>query len=87
MTGPKLVMAFDSSQQALRAEMLLEDRAIEFDLIPTPGAITAGCALCLAFPETELERALAVVRGGQVEIRGIFRENDSSGEMSFDPIV
>lgn len=75
MTGELLVMAFDSSQQALRAEMLLEEQQIGFELIPTPGEITAGCAMSLSFAESGLEPVLAVVRREHVEIRGIFRKN------------
>lgn len=87
MSRSKLVMAFDSSQQALRTEMLFEEQSVEFDMIPTPGTITAGCALCLAFPEAELERVLEIVRGEQVEIRGVFQENNSSGSVHFDQVV
>lgn len=81
------IMAFDSSQQALRAEMLLEERGVVFDMIPTPGAITAGCALSLSFSAEELERVLTVVREEHIEIRGIFRAGDSSGEGSFEQLV
>jgi hypothetical protein len=37
-----LLIAFDSTQQALRAEMLLEYADIEFDIFTTPKEITAG---------------------------------------------
>ncbi len=86
MTGVR-VMAFDSSQQALRAEMLLEERDIVFDMIPTPGAITAGCALSLSFSTEELERVMTVVEQEHIEIRGIFRASDSSGEGAFEQLI
>ncbi len=73
-----LVMAFDSTQQALRAEMLLEYADIENDMFPTPKQITAGCALSLQFPEQELEQVQQIIAQEQVEIRGIFRQH---GEM------
>ncbi|GGJ31118.1 DUF3343 domain-containing protein [Paenibacillus hunanensis] len=69
-----LVMAFDSTQQALRAEMLLEYADIENDMFPTPKQITAGCALSLQFPEQELEQVQQIIAQEQVEIRGIFRQ-------------
>lgn len=86
MTGV-YVMAFDSSQQALRAEMLLEERGIAFDMIPTPGAITAGCALSLSFSNEELALVMTVVQEERIEIRGIFRAGNSSGEASFEQLV
>lgn len=81
------VMAFDSSQQALRAEMLLEERGFVFDMIPTPGAITAGCALSLSFSADEFELLMTIVQKEHIEIRGIFQANDSSGEASFEQWV
>lgn len=86
MTGAR-IMAFDSSQQALRAEMLLEEGGIAFEMIPTPGAITAGCALSLSFSAAELELVLTVVREERIEIRGIFRANETSGDASFEQLV
>ncbi|WP_181956686.1 DUF3343 domain-containing protein [Paenibacillus piri] len=65
-------MAFDSTQQALRAEMLLEYAEIENDMCPTPKQITAGCALSLEFPQEEYERVKQIIAEERVEIRGIF---------------
>ena len=67
-----MVIAFDSTQQALRAEMLLEYADIEIDLFPTPKEITAGCALSIQFPEA-LKEVQEIIRQEQVEIRGILR--------------
>ncbi|MCZ8517434.1 DUF3343 domain-containing protein [Paenibacillus filicis] len=67
-----LLMAFDSTQQALRAEMLLEYAEIENDMCPTPKQITAGCALSLEFPEEALDQVLHIIAEEKVEIRGIF---------------
>lgn len=68
-----LVMAFDSTQHALRAEMLLEYLELEFDLFPTPKQITAGCALSIQFPEEQFQQVVRMVNDEQVEIRGIYR--------------
>lgn len=72
-----MLMAFDSTQQALRAEMLLEYAEIENDMCPTPKEITAGCALSLEFPEEALEAVKQIIAEENVEIRGIyFKIND-----------
>lgn len=68
-----MLIAFDSTQQALRAEMLLEYAEIEIDICPTPKEITAGCALSIEFPEQELDTVHSVLVQEKVEIRGIFR--------------
>ncbi|MDQ1911175.1 DUF3343 domain-containing protein [Paenibacillus sp. GD4] len=71
-----MLMAFDSTQQALRAEMLLEYAEIENDMCPTPKEITAGCALSLEFPEEELEAVKQIIAEEKVEIRGIYFKKD-----------
>lgn len=73
----ELVIAFDSTQQALRAEMLLEYAEIEIDICPTPKEITAGCALSIQFPYDALEQTLQIIEQEQVEIRGIFQKDDN----------
>lgn len=70
-----MIIAFDSTQQALRAEMLLEYAEIEIDICPTPKEITAGCALSIQFPALDLEQVLLVIKEEQVEVRGIFQKN------------
>lgn len=69
-----LLIAFDSTQQALRAEMLLEYADVEIDIRPTPKQITAGCALSIDFPATDLEQVKTIISDENIEIRGIFRK-------------
>jgi DNA-binding transcriptional regulator WhiA len=73
MNNPLLLMAFDSTQQALRAEMLLEYADIEIDLCPTPKQVTAGCALSIQFPKACLEQVKDIIVSETVVIRGIFK--------------
>ena len=72
-----MLIAFDSTQQALRAEMLLEYADIEIDIRPTPKEITAGCALSIDFPDGALTEVRHVIVEEQVEIRGIFEQTAS----------
>lgn len=71
-----MLLAFDSTQQALRAEMLLEYADIENDMCPTPKEITAGCALSLEFPDECLRQVADIIRQENVEIRGIYFKKD-----------
>ncbi|MNZ54999.1 hypothetical protein D3C78_729170 [compost metagenome] len=75
-----MLIAFDSTQQALRAEMLLEYAEIEIDICPTPKEITAGCALSIHFPEEDLLIVKDVIEQEKVEIRGIFKLADAGYE-------
>lgn len=67
-----MLLAFDSTQQALRAEMLLEYADIEIDIRPTPKEITAGCALSIEFPGENLVQVQEIIASENVEIRGIY---------------
>ncbi|GIQ70047.1 DUF3343 domain-containing protein [Xylanibacillus composti] len=67
-----LLLAFDSTQQALRAEMLLDYAEIEIDTCPTPKEITAGCALSIAFDDKDKEQVIRIIREENVEIRGLY---------------
>ncbi len=73
-------MAFDSSQQALRAEMLFDEREVPFQLVPTPAGITAGCAISVSFEEERRKQILMIVQEEKIEMRGIFRKTDSAYE-------
>lgn len=88
MGGETVLIAFDSTQQALRAEMLLEYADIEIDTRPTPKEITAGCALSIEFSLSDYKQGRDVMEEQQVTIRGYFRrfsgryqEIDKNGEM------
>ncbi|MFC3801624.1 DUF3343 domain-containing protein [Cohnella sp. GCM10012308] len=75
-----LLIAFDSTQQALRAEMLLEYAEVEIDIRPTPKEITAGCALSIEFPQEALGQVKEIIAEEKVEIRGLFRPSGSGYE-------
>lgn len=71
-----MLIAFDSTQQALRAEMLLEYAEIEIDTRPTPKEITAGCAMSIEFPASHLETVRKVIKEEKVDVRGIYFKTD-----------
>jgi hypothetical protein len=66
------LIAFDSTQQAIRTEMLLEYADIDIDTLPTPKQVTAGCALSIAFPQQDLAQVVTILVEERVEIRGLF---------------
>lgn len=78
MEGKTVLIAFDSTQQALRAEMLLEYADIDIDTRPTPKEITAGCALSIEFPMPDYSQAKTIMEEQQVIVRGYFRQFSDS---------
>ncbi|HZG84890.1 DUF3343 domain-containing protein [Paenibacillus sp.] len=71
------VIAFDSTQQAIRTEMLLEYAEIDIDTMPTPKEITAGCALSIGFEGRDLDRVIGILRDERVEVRGVYLKNET----------
>lgn len=74
----EMLIAFDSTQQALRAEMLLEYAGIEIDIFPTPKEITAGCAMSIQFFRNSLEEVQTIVVEQDIEIRGIYEKHNEN---------
>lgn len=67
-----VLVSFDSTQQALRAELLLEYGGVDIDIQPTPKAITAGCAMSIAIPAAALDNARHILQTEQVETEGFY---------------
>ncbi len=66
------LIAFHSTQQAIRLETLLDYYEIYNEVQPTPKAITAGCALSIAVEETQWDAAQQIIRSEQVAVYGVF---------------
>lgn len=72
----KVLIAFDSTQQAIRAETLFEYFDIDLDTRPTPKEITAGCALSIDIPLKDFPLAKEIIEKERVEIKGFYYEKD-----------
>lgn len=77
----EMLIAFDSTQQALRAEMLLEYAGIEIDIFPTPKEITAGCAISIQFFRNALEEVQRIIVEQDIEMRGIYEKHNENYTM------
>lgn len=70
---PRVVVAFDSTHEALECERLCREAGVAGRLIPTPVSIRADCGLAWAMPPAsrgEFERLVApgVTRAGTYEL-------------------
>lgn len=83
MRAAHYLIAFDSTQQALRAEMLLEYAEIEIDICPTPKQITAGCSLCIEFEEDQYDEVKKIINIEHIVIKGIFSKCNDVFQLIF----
>jgi|GEM_PF-294473 len=66
------VATFESTQHALRAEMLLNWLGCQFIVIPTPREITADCGLSIKMRCEEREAIQETLAAHRVKVQGIY---------------
>lgn len=67
------LVTFVSTHHALKAEKLVAAAGLDFDIIPTPRAITASCGLSLELPDDALPRAMQLFADNQVKSEAAYR--------------
>lgn len=74
------LIAFHSTQQAIRLETILDYYGIYNEVQPTPKAITAGCALSIAVEETQWDAVRQIIRSEQVTVYGVFFRDTATAQ-------
>lgn len=70
----EVVIAFDRALDAIKAEVLLAEAALNPRVMPKPSAIEAGCGLCLRVqPESAPAARAALNRAGIADARWYLR--------------
>lgn len=67
------LLTFTSTHHAIKAEKLVAGAGLDFDIIPTPRAITASCGLSLELRDEQLMGAVQLLAESQVKPQAIFR--------------
>ena len=67
------LVTFVSTHHALKAEKLAARAGFDFDIIPTPRAITASCGLSLELKEDDLNSAVLIFADNQVKSEAVYR--------------
>ncbi len=67
------LITFVSTHHALKAEKLVAGAGLDFDIIPTPRAITASCGLSLELREEQLSVAVRLFADNQVKSEALYR--------------
>lgn len=73
-----LVMSFHSTHQAIVGEKTVKEQRVDFDMIPTPRQISAGCGLSLELSSTEAERWLPSLHKANVVWGGIYKRDQGA---------
>jgi len=73
------VFGFETTHDAMRAERVLEEAAIEVTLIPTPKSLGTLCGLAARVPLGLEDAAATALAAAHVAIRGRIRVDDRVG--------
>jgi hypothetical protein len=60
MAEPRIVLAFDSIHDVIRAEKILKEEGISCSLIPAPREIRSDCGMAIEVPAREFSRIEAL---------------------------
>lgn len=74
-----LILTFLSTHHALAAESLLRQQQINYELLPTPRAITAHCGLSLRLERSDFWRVQAML-GDNAGLAAIYTREDEHGD-------
>ena len=75
----KSLLIFNSTQQALLAESLLEERGIEIDIVALPKEFTSDCGLAIQFDSKERDIVESLLEDGRLDFKAIIEtRNDNS---------
>lgn len=68
----QLIIIFNSNQQALLAESVLEEAGVDYDIIPLPPKFKANCSLALTFFLKDQEVVKQLLKEAKVSYQAIY---------------
>lgn len=69
------LIAFNSTSNAIRAEKELKLNDIEVKVLPVPREITASCGLSIKIETEDLEKAVTILKEGNIDVAGYYNVN------------
>ena len=61
------IITYHTTHQAMAAEEVLHDAAIQFEVVPAPEEVSAGCGLAHRLREEDLDAAVAALQEAGAE--------------------
>lgn len=82
----EIVITFDATTEAIRAEKLLVQAGLCPLVMPLPSQIKAGCGLCLRVRPEALQAAKNTLAEGQARWAGWFLRRPGKGGSTYEPL-
>ncbi len=79
------ILSFSSTNHSILAENLTLTAGLQVRIMPLPGAIRAGCGLCLRLNPEELSAGLTALQEGGVPVEGVHLATQVEGKKVYLP--
>ena len=66
------LIAFNSTNNAIRAEKELKLNEIEVKVLPVPREITASCGLSIKIETEDLQKTMNILRDSNIDVAGYY---------------
>ncbi len=83
-SGERCYAVLFSIHFVLKAEKLLKEQKISYELSPIPRAIGSSCGMALEFPCAETESIQALLHKADIDIIGLYRRTSADQFVSLD---
>jgi len=81
------VFTFISTSQALKAERVLKQAAMEFLMMPTPREISTSCGLAVKVTSEDLGKSAEILRQNRVQVDGAYQVSELQGKTRAERVI
>jgi len=81
------IIAFNNTNQAIKAEHCLLEKKLRVDVIPLPPKIRAGCGICLRIAPEDIAIATSTLTENGIEGTAVFSRVKNAGSYDYAEIL
>jgi hypothetical protein len=82
-----LILTFDSTHHAMRAESILKDEKISIKTIPTPRDITLSCGLAIKASVLDKERIIKMNEDKTLDFKNLYEVSTMDNKRELKKII
>ncbi len=83
----EILIVFDTTSNAIGAEMALENANIPVKVMNIPSSIRAGCGISLRVAPQDIARAITVLEEKKLVAGGYYKRSVSDGKSHYAPYI
>lgn len=79
----KVILVFSSTHYAVRAEKIIRQNKIDFEVIPAPREISSDCGMALKFNRKDLAELHKIIENASIKIENIYSKEQNQWNMIY----